>query len=191
MKRNTLLNLALVTGRLLIIFNILTFLAMTCMFIHVQVSPQSYVGSKFSVFKTDESVFRYSRTEKWGDAISIDANSISVNQLTTASLYFNYFQIAAILIFTFMIIRAFLSVIRSVQFTETFRSSNARVFRKMGMWLLFIFFLSAFSFVSTDSMIQYTFYLRITPLILMLLAYIMAEVFKEGSELSEESQLTI
>ncbi len=191
MKRNTLLHLASLSGRLLLIFNILFFLGMTFIFIHVQVSPESYAGKKFSIIKPEGTIFYVSQAENWGDASSLDGNMVCLEQLTTASLYFNYLQIGAILTFTFLSIKAFLSVIRSVHFTGTFRSSNVEAFRKIGLWLLFICILSAFSFVSTDFMNQRTFYLRITPLLLMLLSFIMAEIFKEGTELSEENQLTI
>lgn len=191
MKRNTLLHLASLSGRLLLIFNILFFLGMTFIFIHVQVSPESYAGRKFSIIKPEGTIFYVSKSENWGDASSLDGNLVSLDQLTTASLYFNYLQIGAILTFTFLSIKAFLSVIRSVHFTGTFRSSNVEAFRKIGLWLLFVCILSGFSSVSTDFMNQRTYYLRITPLLLTLLSFIMAEIFKEGTELSEENQLTI
>jgi hypothetical protein len=191
MKKNSLLNLAILTGKVLLGFNVLVFLLLTYFFVHVQVSPESYVGKKFSVKRTAESGLMYSTTEHWGDAEPDADNTISINQVTRTSLYFNYIQLTAILALIFIAIKEFLSVIRSVRSVETFRSANAKAFRKIGMWLFFLFLVSSFSTISTEFMSQRTFYFRITPLILMLLSYVMAEIFQEGNELSEENQLTI
>jgi hypothetical protein len=191
MKKNSLLTLAILTGKLLLVFNVLMFLILTYFLIHVQVSPERYAGKKFSVMRTAESALTYSRTEHWGHAKPTVANTIAMSEVTRTSLYFNYVQLTAILVLIFIIIQEFLSVIRSVRSVETFRGSNVKAFRKMGLWLFLLFLASGFSSISTEFMNHQTIYFRITPLILMLLSYVMAEIFKEGNELSEENQLTI
>jgi hypothetical protein len=78
-----------------------------------------------------------------------------------------------------------------VRVIQTFRKANVKSFRKIGKYFLLIFILTSFSIVIFEQGMFYGFSLSFTPLVLMFVAYILAEIFKEGNDLSEENQLTI
>jgi hypothetical protein len=97
-------------------------------------------------------------------------------------------SILALILFT---IKEFSTVIESVKSIETFHQKNILSFRKMHKYLFIIFILSSITIINAQEANFYSYSLQLTPLILSVAALVMAEIFKQGNQLLEESQLTI
>ena len=95
----------------------------------------------------------------------------------------------------FFIFREFGKIISSVKALQAFRTENIESFRRIGKYLLVIFLVSGVHFIGTQtagtSSAKVGFDFDTMPLILMLVAYVLAEIFKEGNRLYEEEQLTV
>jgi len=191
MKRYSLLNFTILGGRLLCFLQVCLFIVLTLLFIHVMISPAFYAETEFVPLAKNTSVFSYTMVERWGEHQSIPQNTVSLDQVEIFSLIFNYLRLSAILLFTFLAIKDFLSILGSVKTGETFRSGNVYSFRRIGIYLFMLFILSGFMQVTTDEVRFRGYFLNLTPLTLTILAFIMGEIFAQGNQLSEENQLTV
>lgn len=190
MKKNNLLNFCILLCKGFCVLQVAAFVALTVAFIHFQVNPD-YYDFKPAKFSSGDAMFSYSFTEKWSAQPSPDNSELSLNQITVFSLYLNYLQFSLMILFTFLSVREFVKVVTSVTRIETFRISNIYSFRKIGKYLLIVFILSGFSVIHFKEATFRSYSLHLMPLMLMIFSYIMAEIFREGNNLSEENQLTI
>lgn len=92
---------------------------------------------------------------------------------------------------SFLCIKEFQKVIESVKEIKTFQERNVSSFRRIGKYLLISFILVSYSSFTFQQGGTSSFYISFELLIIALLAYIMAEIFKEGNKLSEENKLTV
>lgn len=113
------------------------------------------------------------------------------SNLNTGSLYFNYFKFSAIIILLYLSITEFRTVLRSVRKLETFHQTNVIAFKKIGSSCFLIFGLSIFSYWGFDEYAKSSISIHLYILLISLIAFILAEIFKEGNNLMEENQLTI
>ncbi|WNH08479.1 DUF2975 domain-containing protein [Thalassobellus suaedae] len=120
-----------------------------------------------------------------------DKEVYSLEKITTSSLYLNYFKYVAVLLVIFLLIKEFQKVMQSVKHFNTFREDNIKSFRKIGKYLFMFFLLTCYFAVRFQDGGISGFSISFTPLILMLLAFVFAEIFKEGNFLMEENELTI
>ena len=194
MKKNTLLNIAIIICKFFRLIYIVVFLMLTAIFVHYQISPSSYKNLDFN---TNINEHGFSMNSFSTDKIIVDgftpegSEVFTLDKLKISSLYFNYIKFTIILFFSFLGIKEFQNIIESVKEIKTFQKRNISSFRRIGKYLLVIFILTSYSSITFEqggiSRLNITF----TLLIPTLIAYIMAEIFKEGSKLSEENKLTV
>lgn len=193
MKKNKLLNIAIMICKCIRILYILIFVLITGVFIHFQISPNSYKKATFN-YKT--SSFNISKSSGWkvnkeDKVITEDNNVYALEKISTVSLYFIFFQFSATLIFIFLATKEFQKIMESVKNLKTFQSNNVASFRRIGKYIFIIFLLSSFTIIQFQQAGKSEIHLNFTPLLLMLVAFIMAEIFKEGNSLQDENDLTI
>ena len=91
----------------------------------------------------------------------------------------------------FLSVKEFQKVLQSVMSIQTFQIINVQSFRRIGIYILVIFLLTSYDYIVFQqggfSRVHFSF----TLLPLMILAFIMAEIFKEGNLLKTENELTI
>jgi hypothetical protein len=80
---------------------------------------------------------------------------------------------------------------QSVKGIKTFGENNVLSFRRIGGFVIGYAILTSYTSISFENGGFRGFSLSFTPLFLILFAFIMAEVFKEGVLLKEENDLTI
>jgi hypothetical protein len=185
MTKNNLLNAAIVICKVLQSAYILVFVVLTAFFIHIQVDKEFYKDKAVTINKTSIS-YTASNTIDSDDNIKL-----KLDQMTTTSLYVTYFRYSCLLILLFLSIREFKKIMKSVQSLKTFRNDNVKSFRRIGQYVFVYFLLSSFYSYQFNEVGYSGFALSFTPLIVMLLAFIMAEIFKEGNLLLEDKELTI
>lgn len=164
---------------------IIFFVALSILFMHIQVDKEFYRDKMVTIEKSN---IHYSSTSK-NDAN--ENNSFKLNQMTTSSLYINYLRYSGLLIVLFLSTREFKNIIKSVQHLKTFRDYNVQSCRKIGKLVFIYFILSSFYSYQFNEVSYSGFSMSFTPLIIALLAFIMAEIFKEGNVLLEDKELTI
>lgn len=194
MKKNSLLNIAIIICKFFRLFYVVAFIILTGFFIHFQISPSSYKNIDFET-KINEYKFSVNTTTTnkiLVNGISPDDTEVfTLDKLKFSSLYFNYIKLSIVFLFSFLCIKEFQNVIESVKEIKTFQKRNISSFTRIGNYLLVIFILMSYSSISFEQGGISRLYISFTFLILSLLAYIMAEIFKEGSKLLEENKLTV
>jgi hypothetical protein len=199
MERNILLQLASWVCKIFSGFQIIGIVVATIVLVHWHIDRDFYNTVKVNTqgnvnltSRTSETETKESGTiwiEKSGDT---NAEKLSLADLTPVSVYIAYVQIIVVLSFMYLIFREFSSVVESVSALQTFRNENVEAFRKIGKYLLLVFLVSGFKFVATEpASAHVSMSFETTTLILMLVAYVLAEIFKEGNRLYEEEQLTV
>jgi len=193
MRKNKLLNIAIVVCKCVKVFYIFLFIGLTSLFIHSQISPESYEEITYDS-KNFKFHFNYpdSTKNKNIDETKIENTDVfSFIEITKTSLFLNYLQFSAILIFIFLSVKEFQKIMESVKKLKTFQNNNVTSFRKIGKYIFIIFLLTSFTYTQFNETGNFSFQTEFAPLILMLISFIMAEIFKEGNLLQKENDLTI
>ena len=192
MKKNLLLTIASLICTVLCILITIVFLIGTCALVYWHINPEYFADYSLITNKpAPDSFWGYEINESWTIGKEEVVNQFTVNKLRTPFLYLLYLQSSAICLVLFLIPKEFLLIIESVRTVHSFRNRNVQSFRRIGRCLFIYFILTSFVIVMVQQGRFYGFYLHLTPLVLMLIAYILGEVFKEGNNLLEEHKLTI
>ena len=189
MKKNTLLKIAILLCKISKVFFILLFIGLTAVFVHLQLD-RSFYSSKELDFRTKTGDYNY--IYKWKVDTDEDFDNIfKFDEIKTSSLYMGYFQLSVILLVLFLSTREFQKVITSVEKFKTFGVTNVASFRRIGKYILIYAILTSYTSVSFQHGGFKGVSISFTTLFLALVAFIMAEIFKEGMLLKEENDLTI
>ena len=189
MNKNSLLNIANFFCQLFKFSIAISIIIITIIFIHFQLDRSSYSEWKFEEPKNDSII--HIETESY---VSQKPQNEQIHYLSgwkIGSLYFNYLKITAILVFLYLSINQFRTVLKSVRKYETFHQTNVRAFKKIGSYCFLIFGLSIFSYWGFEDYSKSSISISLYILLIALIAFILAEIFKEGNNLQEENQLTI
>jgi hypothetical protein len=156
-------------------------------FIDFQIEPDSYKGISYK-----SSDFHFSKYSRWKITDAGDDKDVyALGKISKMSLYINFLKLNAVLILIFLSVKEFQKVMKSVKSLKTFEKNNVISFRRIGKYLLFIFLLTSYIRVEFQQGGFSGIHISFTPLFLMLIAFIMAEIFKEGNLLKQENDLTI
>ena len=192
MKKNLLLTIASLICTILCILITIVFLIGTCAFVYWHINPDYFAD--FILFPnriSPEKLFAYEIRQSWTIGKEKVVNHFTLNRIRGPFLYLLYLQSSAICMVLFLIPKEFLNIIESVRTVHSFRNRNVQSFRRIGKCIFIYFILTSFWIVIVPQGRFYGFYLNFTPLVLMLIAYILGEVFKEGNNLFEENKLTV
>lgn len=189
MTKNKLLNIAITLCKISRIFFIILFVGFTSVFIHLQIDKEFYSATEFHI-KMDTSDFnfvtksKHSTDEDYKDIFIID-------KIKIWSLYGMYLKYVGVLIILFLSVKEFQKIMESVKETKTFRENNVASFRRIGQLIFVYTVLTSFTAISFENGSWRGVSLSFIPPSFILLAFIMAEIFKEGTLLREENDLTI
>ncbi len=114
-----------------------------------------------------------------------------LSELSYVSIYWLYIRTALFILLTLLILRSIFQVLRSISHAETFHKANAHHFRSIGSYTLILFVLGSFNFGMYQGEGQFFFQLAFGPLLFALAAFVLAEVFREGSKLQEDKNLVV
>ena len=194
MKNNLLLTIAALCCKGMCVLIILGLAVLTGMLNIWHVNPDAFddylIIGAYRVYGPD-TFLGYSITETWGGADHQKNRPFAWVNVTRFSLYFMYLQSTALLWCFLLVFKEAINIITSVKLRQSFRIENYRSFRNIGKYFFYIFCLSGFCFIASEFGNFYGVYVHLTPLLFMMAAYIMAEIFKEGHVLQEEVQNTV
>lgn len=194
MKNNLLLTIAELCCKGICLLNILGFAVLTVGLIYWHINPDAYKDIVFIAALTaytPHSFLGYTITETWAVGDTSTTTPFAWVNVKRFSLYFIYLQSTALMWCFLMVFKEAANIITSVKLKQSFRIENHRSFRNIGKYFFCIFCLSGFCFIASEFGNFYGVYVQLSPLILMMGAYIMAEIFKEGNVLQEEVQGTV
>ncbi|MBU2928015.1 DUF2975 domain-containing protein [Winogradskyella psychrotolerans] len=195
MTKNTLLNIAIWVSRGLKILLIIAAVGLTGLFVYAQID-KDYFADEEIVLKANPGYLGVSTivSDVWKDdtkEAQFDSKPYTFGKLKTISLYINYFKVISVAVLLFLILRAFETIMLSVKTLHTFSNRNAKLFRTIGIYIIVVTILISYTVLRFESGSQTISHLSLTPVIYILLAFIMAEIFKEGENLRAENDLTI
>ncbi len=194
MTKNTLLNIAISISRFLKILLIIGGIALTGLFVYAQIDKETFADKEI-VLSGNPGLMDFSNiySTVWKDTkdAKYDLKPYTFGKLKTVSLYINYFKVLMVAVLMLLIIRAFETIMLSVKTLNTFSRSNVKLFRHIGIYVVFVTILTSYTVLRFENGDQTISHISLTPVIYMLLAFIMAEIFKEGENLREENDLTI
>lgn len=195
MTKNTILNIAIWVTRLLKIILIIAAIGLTGLFVYAQIDEEAFADEDI-VLSANPSLLRvsYITSTVWKDDTTdaqFDLKPYTFEKLNTVSLYINYFKILIIAVLMYLIIKAFETIMLSVKTLNTFSRSNTKLFRQIGVYIIFVTILTSYTVLRFETGHQTMTHISLTPVIYLLSAFIMAEIFKEGENLKEENDLTI
>ncbi len=194
MERNKLLSIALAVSNIFRILIIAFITLFTFGIIHYQFSPEMYSNIELSDFDFKNSSSLSTSSFETTSVIGtkpISHDAVKIQDASNLSLIVLYLQSVVILGIWILILQQISQLIRSVKALETFRESNSTTFRMIGRYCFMLFIISGFRWMETDTASFMGIYINYLPLICMLGAFILAEIFKEGNKLHEAEQLTI
>ena len=181
MKKNQLLSFATLFLKLMCLITIIGVLASTVMLVHWHFNPDYY--AKINMVGTEGSTFGYSVKTTWAtDDHAYQETPFALNNIKPLS---------AISLILFLLYVEVIRIIDSVKIVQSFRKRNVSSFRKIGKLLFALSLLLSFKIVKADMGYYHGFFVHFTPLILMLTAFILSEIFKEGNALLEENKFTV
>lgn|SRR5690606_15963524 len=190
MKKNQLLSFATLFLKLMCLITIIGVLASAVMLVHWHFNPDYY--AKINMVGTEGSTFGYSVKTTWAtDDHAYQETPFALNNIKPLSLYLIYIQLSAISLILFLLYVEVIRIIDSVKIVQSFRKRNVSSFRKIGKLLFALSLLLSFKIVKADMGYYHGFFVHFTPLILMLTAFILSEIFKEGNALLEENKFTV
>ena len=194
MTKNTLLNITIWMTRLLKIVLVIAAIGITSLFVYAQIDKDTFANEEI-VLKANPSIVRisniYTTVWKLDTDADYDQKPYTFGKLKIVSLYLNFFKGVIIAILMFVILRAFEKIMLSVKTLKTFSKSNVKLFRHIGIAIILVTALTSYTVLRFENGDQTIVHVSLTPVIYTLLAFIMAEIFKEGDILREENDLTI
>ncbi|MDO7171081.1 DUF2975 domain-containing protein [Mariniflexile sp. AS56] len=188
MTKSTLLNVAITLSRVCKTIFILLIIGFTAIFIHLQLDRSFYNPKKFNL-KTGDG---YSYSMKWKSDKNAEFNEVfTLDKLKTVSLYVTYLKFLGVLILIYLCIWEFQKIMQSVKVTKTFGENNVQSFRRIGQFLMGYAILTSYTSFRFENAGFKGISIPFTAIFLVLCAFIMAEIFKEGILLKEEYDLTV
>ncbi len=194
MEKNTILNITIFLCGLSRVFYALFGMVLLFFFIHLQVSPSFYddfywveTEQKNEIPTIIHSKIKSADEINWKE----DTEAYPVSSITTFSLYYTFFQLMGILTFFYLATFEFQRVVESVKDLKTFQERNVKAFRRIGNYFLGIAAFSFYSHIAFGNNFVTEIEERFVTLFTILIAFILAEIFKEGNKLQEENQLTV
>ncbi|MCM4160538.1 DUF2975 domain-containing protein [Antarcticibacterium flavum] len=189
MNRNSLLNIANFFCQLFKVIIGITIIMITAVFIHSQFEPDFY--SEWKVNKPEVDSIVFIKTETSTGQIPAHEEDLRFTDWKLASLYFNYLKFAGILFLIYLSISQFQKVLQSVRKLETFHQANVDAFKNIGYYCLLITAFSIFNYWEFGNHATTSFSVSLDILLVALIAFILAEIFKEGNNLMEENKFTV
>jgi len=196
MKKNSLLNIALFILKIGQILCIVSFVLLLGTLTYSKLTPE--VASKIQIHYESKNIHFNLRDSVNDTVISPEhdktitpSDYVTLDQLTTGIILLLSLQKSILLLLLYLGLKAFRKVIASVKNIKTFQQENVNAFRKIGKYAFFYFFIGSYSYYGAMELSQRSANLDLSPLIITLLAYILAEIFKEGNKLVKENSLTV
>ncbi len=122
---------------------------------------------------------------------SLPSDAILLSNLNHMMVYWLLLRGAFFVFLTVAILRKVILILQSLQNTRTFYIGNIGHFRSIASLAFLGFIMSCFNFSYLDNGLQFSFTIAFGPLLLAVASLVLAEIFKEGSQLMEDKNLII
>ncbi len=117
-----------------------------------------------------------------------ELTNIRLSELGSATIVWIFIRNAVILAFVLVILNMIIAVLKSISNLETFYDQNIRNFRKIANIGFVLTLIAFFNFGTVDGVTSWNFTIPFQPLLFSSSFLVLAEVFKEGKRLAEDSK---
>lgn len=189
MKRNKVISSARVLSKIVRWLCYLFFGLFTIIVIHWHIAPDNYNQLEVTDgFKAGYGVNAF----QWKPSTVMTENlALRMSELPAVMVYWLYLRAVIFFTITLFIIREADYILKSVASLKTFYDQNEEHFRKIARWAFIGFILSCFNFSYLNQGFQLDFRLVFAPLLLSIGSLVLAEIFSEGKELSEDQRMIV
>ncbi len=189
MKRNKVIESARVLNRIVKWLCCIFFALFTGIIIHWHSSPETYRALEVTdAFKAGYGI----NDLQWKSGKSEpDENALYLSTLSAPMVYWLYLRTLIFFFITLRIIRETDHILRSIASLKTFYDQNQHHFRKIARSAFIAFPLSCFNFSYLYGNFQLDLKLVFAPLLLSIGSLVLAEIFSEGKELSEDQRMIV
>jgi len=187
MKRNPVLQLALLVIRVYIILYISFYILFLGLFIYWHINPGAFDKVDISSgYKAGISIrdIRLVSSERSPDMIVL-------SEVSHPMFYWLFLRMTFFFLLGFLILQRLKRVIRSIHSLNTFYEGNIRHFKSIGFLFLIMAALGFFNYYSDGTVSRLQLTIPFTPLLLGMAGFVMAEVFAEGKSLTEDKNLIV
>jgi hypothetical protein len=114
-------------------------------------------------------------------------------ELFSSTFNIIFFSIRAIILSSLLILslQSLIKIISSINSLSAFQMESGKHFTRVGIFMFVSFIVTILEFNYANHDLTVTFSLELQYLLLAILSWVLAEVFKEGNRLWEDNQLTI
>jgi len=170
--------------RITIGFVLLTFAAILGFVIYWHINPEYFDNwYLLNPFKPGSASFNFQRSNT--------AVGMTFNDLGSTNVYWMMIRTTLFSAIVLFAQRLILKVLYSVGSTATFYVENIRYFKRLAMTGIVFSLVSFFNFGIIDGQWQFFLSIPFVPLLFATACYVMAEIFKEGNRLQEDSNSII
>ncbi|GAA4645921.1 hypothetical protein GCM10023115_38810 [Pontixanthobacter gangjinensis] len=147
----------------------------------------------FFLYLGISSFFNWPLPESVGANSWLKLNFSADEEIIDSSFNRVFFSVQSIGIYLLFILtlQALVKVISSIKSLNAFRKESIAEFRKIGMFIFLVFLIGAVKLSYINNSLSIEFSPDLEYLLIALLSWVIAEVFKEGNRLWEENELTI
>jgi len=117
--------------------------------------------------------------------------AVPLSDIPNIMLYWVFIRTAAFVAMVAAIMQQGLCVLSNLATLKTFYEENIKAFETMARYAFFISILSSFNFLLTSDNFSFGLHFPIGPLLFALACVIIARVFDQGRQLSEEQKLIV
>lgn len=177
---NTILKAAIITARIIQIMVSVSILVLVIIMITWPMNPEFYDRISLAL---NNGVFTISTIE--------NAEVVPFSEYAIGYVYYALLKALFISITFLAILKTVLKLIRSIKDLRTFRKENVESFRNIGLLFILLLILNITTIRETGGTMTLTVQFLLNYAVYSLICFVLAEIFKEGNRLHEETQLTI
>ncbi|MDO1502348.1 DUF2975 domain-containing protein [Winogradskyella maritima] len=192
MTKNTLLDITVIISRILKVIVVIGAIALTGLLIYIEIDQNAFKGVEIKIANSSNSAFGYhitgSETYRGAEA---NESPFTIDKIKTLTKYVFYLKSIGILFLIFVAFNSFEKIMLSVKSLKTFSSGNDKLFKRIGFCILGILVLQSYTVMRYNYGMQMKISVNFVYIIYALIAFVMAQIFKEAHKLQEENDLTI
>jgi hypothetical protein len=179
MNNPRILDAGIVICKALMAIAALFFLAATIVLVHLNTVPELYEGVHFKGVFTSPGILNVNSIDEYTVDGEEPGDAFALSKIDSFSLFVNYIQVSVFLLFVVLILRQLIVVIRSVQEQNILVRSQA--FRKVAHYSLVIFIVTSFTWVDSARGHYNSTNIRFTPMVLVVVVYILSNMLRKKS----------
>jgi len=189
MSKNRIIKLAMTICKIILVFHFLFGAIVLLVAIHWHFSPSSY--ESVEITRTLQAHYGLKGIKLHFGQAPLNESAVYLSELNHLMVYWLVLRAFFFIGLNILIIRSVIKILRSIQNLNTFYNGNIIYLKNIAKYGFFAAVFSCFNISYVKSEFDLHLSIPFVPLILVSLALVLAEVFREGKILVEDKNLII